>query len=198
MNKPLTIGITGGIGSGKSVVCRVFESLGYPVYYADDRAKILLRDNLAVRDKVVETFGEDSYKNEEPNRLYLAERVFSDEAELEKLNAIVHPAVARDFERFIVENDSYQLILKEAALLFETNSYKRLDKNVAVIAKKEIRLNRVLIRDTHRTEKQVEEIMAKQTSDGQRRKLADFLISNNGKELIIPQVMKIYQAQTGN
>lgn len=198
MKFPLKVGVTGGIGSGKSTVCKVFESLGVPVYYADDRAKALLIEDQVVKKKIIDLFGEESYAVDQLNRAYLASRVFSNEEELEKMNQVVHPAVAKDFEQFITFHRAEKLVLKEAALLFETGSYQQLDKNIAVLAKKQIRLNRVLLRDNQRTEEQVEQIMSKQTSDGQRKKLADWLINNNGEELIIPQVMKIYAALTGN
>lgn len=198
MSIPLKIGVTGGIGSGKSLVCKIFESLGAPVYYADERAKALLIEHHEVKKQVIQLFGTESYTGDELNRAYLAERVFSNDQLLNKLNEVVHPAVAIDFQQFISSHKEERVVFKEAALLFETGSYKSLDQTICVMAKKEIRLKRVLLRDIQRSEEQVEQIMLKQTSDAQRKKLADWLIHNNGEELIIPQVIKIYQALTGN
>ena len=198
MNAPLKVGVTGGIGSGKSTVCKIFESVGIPVYYADDRAKGLLVEDETLKQEIISLFGAASYAGNQLNRSYLAERVFSDEEELNKMNRVVHPAVAKDFEQFIHRHQGEQVVLKEAALLFETGSYQQLDQNIVVLAKKEIRIQRVLLRDLQRTEEQVLQIMKKQTSDAQRKKLADWQINNNGDELIIPQVLKIYTALTGN
>jgi len=192
MKKPLTVGVTGGIGSGKSIVCKVFESLGTPVYYADDRAKALLVENKELKRSIVELFGEESYQKGQLNRSFLATKVFADEVELAKMNALVHPAVAEDFRLFVEKHLDLPLVIKEAALLFETGSYKQLDYNIAVIAKKDIRLKRVLLRDVQRSEEQVMQIMQKQTSDAQRKKLANWIITNNEEELVIPQVMNIH------
>lgn len=192
MIKRVTVGVTGGIGSGKSMVCRILETLGIPVYYADDRGKALLVESEDVVKKVIDLFGQESYIEGNLNRSFLAEKVFSDSAELEKLNAVVHPAVAQDFARFLDENVDHPIVAKEAALLFETGSYQSLDKNIAVMAKKDIRVKRVLLRDVQRSSEQIEQIMAKQTSDGQRKKLADWLIDNNEEQLLIPQVMEVY------
>jgi dephospho-CoA kinase len=192
MNRPLTVGVTGGIGSGKSIVCQVFESLGVPIYYADDRAKALLIEDKELKKAIIELFGTESYQNGQLNRSFLATKVFADEVELAKMNALVHPAVAEDFRLFVEKHLDLPLVIKEAALLFETGSYKQLDYNIAVIAKKDIRLKRVLLRDVQRSEEQVMQIMQKQTSDAQRKKLANWIITNNEEELVIPQVMNIH------
>lgn len=194
MSKPLLVGVTGGIGSGKSIVCRIWQSLGVPVYYADNRAKALLVEDEELQQGIISLFGHESYRNGQLNRAYLAGEVFSDEEKLAQMNNLVHPAVARDFDRFVNDRPGAMLILKEAALLFETSSFKQLDKTIAVMAPKDIRKERVLLRDPQRSAKQVDEIMAKQTSDGQRKKLADYLIDNGGNTLIIPQVMTLDKA----
>ncbi len=193
MKKPLKIGVTGGIGSGKSLVCKLFTLMGVPVYYADDRAKAILLENASVREKIIQLFGEKSYENGQVNRAYLAECVFNDEEKLKQMNAVVHPAVADDFDLFVQNHHQHSLILKEAALLFETGSFRSLDKNIAVLADKEVRTRRVLLRDVQRSEEQIEQIMSKQTTDAQRRKHADILVFNNGDQLLIPQVMEIYK-----
>ena len=195
MTKPLLIGLTGGIGSGKSTIARVFQSLGIPIYYADDRGKALLTEDEQLRKEVTATFGESSYNGDGSlNRQYLAEKVFSNNDELAKLNGLVHPAVARDFETWAKLNSSAPYLIKEAAILFEHGGYEAMDKNIAVMAEKELRKRRVLLRDPQRSAAQVNDILAKQTSDNQRRKLADFLIDNNDSQMVIPQVMEIHQA----
>lgn len=197
MSKPLLVGVTGGIGSGKSMVCKILSSLGVPVYYADDRAKALyVQDEGLMRD-IIDLFGEESYLNGQLNREYLAERVFNDQDELAKMNALVHPAVAKDFKTFVEGHADHQLILKEAALLFETGSYLSLDKTIAVLASKELRIKRVLLRDPQRSGQQVMGILDKQTSDNKRKKLADFIVRNDETEMLIPQVMKLYEELLG-
>jgi len=190
--KPFKLGVTGGIGSGKSVACKILEALGVPVYYADDRAKTLLVENEEVKNQIISLFGRESYEGTRLNRAYLANRVFADPEELSKMNAAVHPAVAIDFEHFVAKHANKPLVAKEAALLFETGSYKELDHTIAVLASKEVRINRVLMRDTHRSKEQIIQIIEKQTSDAKRKKLANTILHNSGTELLIPQVMNVY------
>lgn len=194
MNKPLLVGITGGIGSGKTTVAKVFQVLNIPIYFADDRGKYLLANDDDLKAKVQEIFGAQSYSQDgNLNRAYLAKEVFSDEEKLAQLNGLVHPAVADDFTQWVENNKEHEFVLKEAALLFETGTYKQLDKTISVMAAKSTRIERVLLRDDQRSRAEVENIIAKQTSDNQRKKLSDFLIQNEGKELLIPQVLKIHQ-----
>lgn len=191
MNKPLLIGITGGIGSGKSTVCKIFESLGISVYYADDRGKALLTEDAALTLSVKQEFGEESYTpSGELNRQYLAQTVFFDPERLEALNRLVHPAVAEDFEKWAKHNSDSQYLLKEAALLYETGSYKSLDATICVMASKDLRMQRVLLRDHQRTSDQVREIMGKQVDDNVRREFSDYTIKNDSKTLLIPQVLE--------
>lgn len=194
MNKPLLVGITGGIGSGKTTVAKIFQVLNVPIYFADDRGKFLLANDEELKAKVIEKFGTKSYTDDGAlNRTYLAREVFSNEEKLTQLNGLVHPAVAKDFTSWVDLHTGYDYLIKEAALLFETESYKQLDKTISVMAAKSTRIERVLLRDDQRSKTDVENIMAKQTSDNQRKKLSDYLIQNEGKELLIPQVLKIHQ-----
>ena len=194
MNQPLLIGITGGIGSGKTTVCMVFKPLGVPVYYADDRAKQLMVENQALVSEIKALFGEESYDREELlNRAYLTQRVFSDARELEKLNALVHPAVGRDFANWVADHDDHPYLLKEAALIFETGSHKLLNKVVAVTAPREERIKRALLRDIHRSREQVLAIMEQQLSESERKSKADFIIDNSGEVMVIPQVIALDQ-----
>lgn len=190
----MLVGLTGGIGSGKSTVAKVFEILGVPVYYADDRGKWLLAHNDSLKIQVVDSFGPESYfKDGSLNRVFLAKEVFPDPDKLEMLNQMVHPAVAEDFANWVASNKTQPFLIKEAALLFETESYKSLDHVICVMAPKSVRVQRVLLRDMERPEEQVLQIMEKQVSDGKRKKLADYFINNTGEESIIDQVISLHQ-----
>lgn len=192
MNKPCLVGLTGGIGSGKTTVSRVFKSLGVLVYYADDRGKWLMIHDSQLKVDIIEAFGSESYDEERGlNRAYLAQRVFGNDDELQKLNSLVHPAVGRDFAAWVSEHQDQPYLIKEAALIFEGGSYKQLDKVINVAASKEVRLHRVLLRDVQRSKEQVLAIMEKQLSENERKRRSDFLIDNNGKKLLIPQVLEI-------
>ena len=195
MSKPVLVGITGGIGSGKSICSDLFQLLGVPVYNSDNQGKRLMVEDTQLVDSIKAEFGSESYFDDGSlNREYLAAKVFPNKEQLEVLNALVHPAVGRDFENWISQNLGHPYLLKEAALLYETGIYQKLDKNVCVLASKEVRMERVLLRDEQRGKEQVENIMEKQVSDNQRKKLSDFLIQNSGEELLIPQVLKIHQS----
>jgi len=190
----LKIGITGGIGSGKTTVCKIFEVLGIPVFYADPEAKnIMVKDELLIAG-IKETFGEESYFSDGTlNNKHIAGIVFNDEAELKKLNALVHPAVFRGFdawEKQIPASTPYTL--KEAALLFESGSYKMCDINILVTAPLEVKINRVMQRDGISAE-QVKARMDKQLSDEEKVKLADYSIINDEKSSIIEQVYTLHK-----
>lgn len=190
----LKIGITGGIGSGKTTVCRIFETLGIPVFYADTVAKqIMVTDPILVAG-VKQAFGEDSYLADGTlNNKHIAGIVFNNAMELEKLNSLVHPAVFRAFDSWIEQvPDTVPYTLKEAALLFESDSYKMCDQTVLVIAPIETRLQRVMARDGV-SEAQVRARMDKQLSDEQKMKMADHLIYNNETDSLIAQVLKLHQ-----
>lgn len=191
-SRPLIVGVTGGIGSGKSTICKIFETLGAITYYADDRAKwLMVNDNTLIKE-IKNLFGEEAYKNGELDRKHIAGIAFKDQSRLEKLNKHVHPAVAKDVEHWVKENSDAPLLLKEAALLFETGSYKALDKTILVTAPREQRIRRVVLRDSHRSEEDVKAIISKQLSDDEKTSLADYVIENDGKNSVIKQVMEIY------
>ncbi len=192
----LQIGITGGIGSGKTTVCRIFEVLGVPVYYADDRAKQLMVKDPDLIQGIREAFGEESYtKDGKLNRAHLANIVFNDKSKLNILNGLVHPAVAKDGLLWHEKNKNVPYTLKEAALLYEAGSYKMMDKIIVVTAPREVRIQRVLKRDKT-TREAVEARMDKQMPQEEKEQRADFLIHNDSIELLIPQVMKIHQHLT--
>lgn len=186
------VGITGGIGSGKTTVCKVFEVLGIPVFYADTVAKeIMVSDQLLV-EGVISTFGKESYTPEgELNKKHLAGIVFNNEAELAKLNHLVHPAVFRAFEEWVKQIDQkVPYILKEAALLFESDSYKMCDTSILVTAPHDLKLARVIHRDEVSAD-QVKARMDKQMSDEEKAKMADYFIVNDEKNSIIEQVLML-------
>jgi len=187
------VGVTGGIGSGKSTVCQVFSILGIPIYSADDRAKWLMANDPNLKKEISSQFGEKSFLEDGSlNRAFLAEEVFSDPEKVKKINALVHPAVGEDFKKWTKEQSAPYLI-KEAALLFESGSYKELDYIINVSSPLKIRVARVLLRDPHRSEDQVNHIIDQQMPDEQKNELADYVIKNNDSKLILPQVLEIHQ-----
>ena len=182
------IGITGGIGSGKSVAANILNSMGYPVYNSDDRAKILINKDSSLILKIKESFG-NVYNTEGLDRQKMANIVFNNPEKLALLNSIVHPAVGHDFDLW-VDKQSSSLVFKEAAILFETGIYKTLDKVILVTCPLPIKINRVMERDSV-SQEDVENRMKNQWSDEQKIKLSDYVIDNSGNKLLIPQVQKI-------
>ncbi|SMD35937.1 dephospho-CoA kinase [Reichenbachiella faecimaris] len=186
-----TVGITGGIGSGKSTACEVFKILGIPVYQADERAKHLMQHDPDLKLDIVKTFGEESYKNGELNRPYLAQTIFSDIKKTTKMNALVHPAVGKDFQSWLKSQDA-PYVLKEAALMIESGSYKKLDLLINVFAPVDIRIQRVQKRDPQRSLDEIKGIINKQADEKKRGELSDLIINNDGTELLIPQILTIH------
>jgi len=192
-SRPLLVGITGGIGSGKSTVCKLFSLLGVPVYTADDRAKWLMNHDSPLKEKILEVFGSESYlSNGELNRAYLAASVFSNPEKVAALNALVHPAVRKDFMDWVSQQSAPYLI-KEAALLFETGAAKELDCVINVSSPLRVRMARVLLRDPHRTEEQVNQIIDQQLPDEEKNERADFSIKNTDNKLLLPQVIALHE-----
>lgn len=187
----LKIGITGGIGSGKTTVCKVFELLGIPVFYADEEAKsLMVKDELLV-SKIKSALGEEAYSDKNTlNRKHIASLVFNNPEKLAQLNSLVHPAVFKAFDVWVLQQSS-PYVLKEAALLFESDSYKLNDKNILVSCPLDLRINRVKKRDQITKEKVLERI-ANQFPEEQKLALADFQIQNNEQEFIIPQVLQLH------
>jgi dephospho-CoA kinase len=188
--KPLKVGITGGIGSGKSLVCRLFSRLGVPVYNADERAKQLTATNPQIRTRIAQLLGEEALGQTGLNREFVAQKVFKNKALLSDLNSIIHPAVASDFDQWYRQQNT-PFILKEAAILFETGSYKQLDKTILVTAPEEVRINRVIQRDGL-TKTEILERMQNQWKDEQKIPLADYVLINDGKTLLLPKVVALY------
>jgi dephospho-CoA kinase len=192
MNNPYLVGITGGIGAGKSIVSNIFAVLGAPVYDADSRAKWLMENDQDLVLKIKQRFGDESYENNKLNRIYLAAQVFTNQEQLQILNNLVHPAVATDFRDWShVQNTNY--VIKEAALLIESGSYKDLNTLIVVTAPENLRLSRIIARDSHRTEKDVRNIMNQQLSDAERVELADYIIANDESVLVTPEVIRLHE-----
>lgn len=190
--KALSIGLTGGIGSGKTTVAKIFEAFNIPVYYADDRAKLLMNEDEQLMSQLIEEFGEELYAGGSLNRAWLAQQIFNNDAARGKVNALVHPAVGRDFSEWLEACDA-PYALKEAAILFETNGYLQNDANILVTAPENIRTNRVMERDSA-TADQVKARMNAQWPDEKKEGLADFVVINDGNHPLIPQVQSIHEA----
>lgn len=189
----LKVGITGGIGSGKTTVCKIFESLNIPIYYADDRAKSLMVNDMKLVKDIKQLLGENAYlKNGSLNREYISAIVFSDKTMLEKLNQLVHPAVRLDGENWFKSQVDKPYALKEAALHFESGGYQLMDKMITVFASEAIRIERVMKRDKT-TAEAVKARIDKQLPDSEKIRLADFVIYNDGTQSLIKQVVKVHQ-----
>jgi dephospho-CoA kinase len=189
----LKVGITGNIGSGKTTVSKIFEILGVPVFYADDAAKQVMVKDAILIDALKTEFGKESYFGDGSlNRKHIAGIVFNNEIELAKLNAIVHPAVFRAFDNWVANVKNAPYVMKEAALLFESSSYKMCDKTIMVTAPLELRINRVVQRD-NLTRDEVASRNARQFSEEKKTQLADFVIRNDDTELVIPQVLELHK-----
>jgi dephospho-CoA kinase len=187
----LKIGLTGGIGSGKSTVAKIFEVLGIPVYYADEEAKKLMNENEKLREKIISAFGKEVYTAGKLNRSYLSVVVFNDAAKLNLLNSIVHPAIIAAADNWL-QQQTTPYALKEAALIFESGAHEHLDKVIGVFAPKAIRINRVMKRD-HATREEVMARLEKQLDESIKMKLCDYIITNNDQELLIPQVVSLHK-----
>ena len=187
----LKIGITGGIGSGKSIVSNIFKVLGIAVFDADFAAKQIMNENKIVQQHLIDAFGESVFLNNELNKKYLANIVFNDAYQLEKLNAIVHPATIEAGNQWVKQQKSIY-ILKEAALLFESGSAADLDYIIGVYAPKIVRIKRVMQRD-NANEQAVINRMNKQIDESLKMKLCDFVIINDEQQLLIPQVLTLHK-----
>lgn len=171
------IGLTGGIGSGKTTAAKYFEEFGFPLYNSDLRARKIQNENLEVITKIKEAFGEESYNDDGINRPYIASQIFNNQEKLQQLNSIVHPAVFNDFNRWVDEQNT-DYVIKEAAILIESGSYKDCDIIISVVADKEIRISRTMERDGLDRE-QILNRMANQLTDEERKEYSDYVIDNS-------------------
>jgi dephospho-CoA kinase len=190
-NTEFKLGITGGIGSGKTSVCRVFTVLRIPVFSADREASHIMENESVIQDKLNSMAGKDLYARGCLDRLALAAIIFNDKTILEKVNALVHPFVFDNFRKWSVEQTSPYVIM-EAAILFESGASEYVDKIATVVAPAEQRVERV-IRRNKLTKKQVMERMRNQMSDETRISLSDYIIYNSENDMIIPAILKIHQ-----
>lgn len=182
------LGITGGIGAGKSMVCRVLEVLGVPVYYADDRAKWLMNHQPKLKQSIALLFGTKSYREGVLDNRFIAERIFTNQDLIKQMNTLVHPAVKQDFKEWCV-TQSKKIVAKETALLFETGRYKELDQSWLVTCPTDKRIKRVKKRDPSRSDQEILGIIEKQWNDEEKLPLADIILANDEEQLLIPQVL---------
>ena len=189
----LKVGITGGIGSGKTTVCQIFASLGIPIYYADERAKWLMSHDPDLVRAIKDLFGNQAYsENGQLNRSHLSKIIFTEPEKREQMNALVHPAVWKDGEQWNAVQKEVPYTLKEAALIFESGGHRQLDKIIVVTAPEELRIARVVERDQVDAEA-VRARIAAQLPESEKVALADFVIINDGQHLLIPQVLTIHR-----
>lgn len=194
MNKPLQVGVTGGIGSGKSLVCKVFFALGVPVFDADSRAKAIMTTDGILVSQIKAEFGDLAYNTDGSlNRSYLSEQIFQHPHLRERLNALVHPRVAIDTEQWVNQQVGHAYVIREAALMFESGSYKKLNASILVAAPEALRMKRVRQRDPQRTEDAIRKIMKAQMPEEAMRKRADFIIENDETQLVLPQIIQLHQ-----
>ena len=189
----LKIGITGGIGTGKSIVCRVFELLGIPVYDSDLRAKHVMAHNAVLKQELISAFGPETFNEQGLDRVFLGSLVFPNPEKLAQLNSLVHPHVKQDFIDWAAAQLKAPYVIKEAALMFETEAWRQVDQMITVSAPLEIRLKRLKLRDTHRSEADILHIISKQLPDEEKIRRADHVIYNDDSQLVIPQVIKLHE-----
>ena len=189
----LKVGITGGIGSGKSLVAKLFSMLGIPVYESDQRAKWLIEHHKTIISEIKELLGEESYNEEgKYNKVFVSKAVFQNEELLKKLNQIVHPRVRQDFEDWVILQNA-PFVIKEAAIMSRNVG---LDKIIVVDSPKDLRIKRLLNRDAHRDKTEIEKVISNQKTEKEFLEMADFVINNDENSLLIPQVLKVYKKLT--
>jgi dephospho-CoA kinase len=187
----LKVGITGGIGSGKSTVCQVFHSLGIPVFYADEAAKWLMQHDEQLTSSIKKLLGDDAYKNGNLDRPFVASIVFSNPEMLEDLNDLVHPATMLYGQEWMKQQQA-PYVMKEAAIFFESGTYKEMDIMIGVYAPVEKRFKRAMQRN-HTTEEDIRERMALQMDEIEKMKRCDYVITNDDAQAVLPQVLRIHQ-----
>ncbi|MCE2892951.1 MAG: dephospho-CoA kinase [Flammeovirgaceae bacterium] len=192
-SKPFQIGITGGIGSGKSTICKIFTCLGVPVYDADSRAKSIMTTDGILIAQIKKEFGDLAYLSDGSlDREYLSRVIFENQEKRTLLNQMVHPRVAADTDRWLDQNREATYVVREAALLIESGAYLRVDKVLLVTAPEELRIKRVLARDPHRLREEVVKIMATQLPEEEKKKVADVVVYNDETQLLVPQILHLH------
>lgn len=191
------VGVTGGIGSGKSLVCKIFHCLNVPVFSADDEAKVLLETDPEIRLILTGFFGEELYLSGKLNKQMLAGYVFSDRKNMDKVNKAVHPAVFERFTEWLTCQTKAAYVIMEAAILFETGADRFLDKVINITAPEEIRIERVCKRDGVSKEKVIER-MNNQLTEKERKEKADINLVNDGKMMLLPRILEVHKLLSGN
>jgi len=188
----LKIGLTGGIGSGKSLICEIFSELGVPVYVADDEAKKLMDGNTSLKGQISDIFGEKAYVDGKLNRKYIGSIVFKEAFKLKKLNALIHPVVQEHFQQWAKDLDENPYVIEEAAILFESGASEGMDYTIYVKAEESLRISRVVERDKV-TVDAVRERIASQWPEIEKEKRADFIIYNEKDSMILPQIVDLHK-----
>ena len=186
------IGLTGNIGSGKTTVASCFEILGIAVFNADKQAKLLMNKDVNLKQSLIAEFGKEVFLNNELNRKYLSKLAFNDDLVLKRLNALVHPVVQEAFEKWSIQQ-SGAYVIKEAAILFESNTYQSLDAIICISCPEEIRFKRILKRDDL-SEKDVRQRMSHQWAEEKKISLSDYVITNDNSSLVMPQILSVHSA----
>lgn len=186
------IGLTGNIGSGKTTIASCFEILGVAIFNADNEAKLLMNEDIYLKQSLITEFGKDVYLDNELNRKYLSKLAFNDDLVLKRLNALVHPVVQDAFEKWSIQQ-SGAYVIKEAAILFESNTYHSLDAIICISCPEKIRLKRILKRDDL-SEKEVRQRMSNQWAEEKKISLSDYTITNDNSCLVMPQILHIHNA----
>lgn len=187
----ITVGLTGGIGAGKSLVASIFEELGYKVFHSDKVAKELMHSDPDVKKAIIALLGDSAYRNGTLDRAYVARRIFDDKDLREKVNQIVHPATRSAFNKFIDQSDgANSIVFNEAAILFETGAYKNFDKVILVSAPEDLRIDRVIKRDGS-SKDEIQKRISSQWDDRKKSELADFVIVNDEKQPLLKQIEEV-------
>ena len=186
------VGITGGIGSGKTTVSNIFSHLGFKVYNSDERAKYLMQTNDKIIRKITGLLGESAYSKGALKKTIISQAIFNNKSLIEKINSIVHPETIKDFNSWVSENKD-SILIKESALIYQSGSYKNLDEIILVEARDEIRIERVLKRDKHREKDEILKIIKSQKLKNKVDFNPDYILENNGEDLILPKVIEIIE-----
>ena len=190
---PFLVGITGGVGAGKSLICKILNTLGVPIYLSDGRAKVLMNNNEDLKKEIINNFGIESYKNNKIDNQFLSNKIFENNSHRLKINSLVHPFVKEDFHFWIKKNSNNDYLVKESALIIESESYKELDFLIYVSAERNIRIKRVLQRDQEKNEDDIVKIIKTQMDVKKAINFCDEVIDNNENNLLLPKVLKIHK-----
>ena len=190
---PFLVGITGGVGAGKSLICKILNTLGVPIYLSDGRAKVLMNNNEDLKKEIINNFGIESYKNNKIDNQFLSNKIFENNSHRLKINSLVHPFVKEDFHFWIKKNSNNDYLVKESALIIESESYKELYFLIYVSAERNIRIKRVLQRDQEKNEDDIVKIIKTQMDVKKAINFCDEVIDNNENNLLLPKVLKIHK-----